>query len=229
MKLKFIESKQREADARSFIFEPQEPVEWTAGQYTHIVLDHPDADDRGVERWFTVSSAPAEKNIVITTRIDAKRRSTFKEALLKLKPGDEIEAAEPKGKFVFKEEDRNYVWIAGGIGVTPFRSMLTEAAAEGKQPKVHLLWAAQTDEPPYKNDLEALKQKNPNLKIDYFVGDNRLTTDKIKQAIDETDDPMVYVSGPEPMVEALFKDITEKLGFDKENLKTDYFPGYEAF
>lgn len=229
MKLRFIESKSREGDARSFIFKPVPWVSWTAGQYVHLMMPHEHEDDRGHERWFTISSAPDEKNVVITTRINDKRRSSFKEALLKLKPGDEIESDEPKGKFVLKEPDRNYIWIAGGIGITPFRSILTDAAAENRKPKVLLLWAAPTDEPPYKNDLEQLKRKNSNLEARYFIGNDRLTTKNIKEAIDQTYDPLVYVSGPEPMVEALFKDITEKLGFDKENLKTDYFPGYEAF
>lgn len=215
-----------ESDALSFVFEPSTPMTWKAGQYIHYTLKHPNADDRGAERWFTISSAPSEKEIVITTRIFAGRKSSFKTALLDLKPGDTIEADAPEGDFVIEDPNRNYLFVAGGIGITPYRSILTEAAAQGRQLNAELLYANRTDEIVFKNELETLQSKNPYLAIDYVVEPRKLDAEMIKQRAEHRDDPLIYISGPEPMVEAFIAKLSE-MGYGHK-VKGDYFPGYEA-
>jgi ferredoxin-NADP reductase len=227
MKLYFKESIQREGDVRSFIFEAKDPVSWEAGQFIHYTLEHPEADDRGVERWFTVSSAPSEGDIVITTRINAERSSSFKTALLQLKPGDTIEADAPEGDFVVDDPTQKYVFIAGGIGITPYRSILKEASVQGQQLNVKLIYANRTDEIAFKQELETLRQSNPNLQIDYVVAPRKLDDEMLQQIADENKDALIYVSGPEPMVEDLTDKLTD-MGMPKDSVKGDYFPGYEA-
>jgi ferredoxin-NADP reductase len=78
MKLRLIQKHQELHDVCSFVFEPEEPITWEAGQYMHYNFPHPDTDDRGVERWFTISTAPFEKNIRITTRLALEKGSSFK-------------------------------------------------------------------------------------------------------------------------------------------------------
>lgn len=225
MKLKLKDIIEIEDGVRSFIFEPPKPIEWEAGQYMHYLFPHAKEDNRGHERWFTISSAPYEKDIVITTRIADHNSSSFKAALQNLKTGDEIEADGPKGKFVVKFPDRHMLFVAGGIGVTPYHSILKQADHDGKKYKIDLLYANRDDKPVFKEEFEEYAKQNPNLKIKYFI-DEKLTSEKIKAAADNIDNPYIYLSGPEPMVEQFFEELT-KMGADKENIKTDYFPGYE--
>ncbi|MBI2285225.1 FAD-dependent oxidoreductase [Candidatus Saccharibacteria bacterium] len=133
MKLKFVGKKKEEEHVYSFIFEPSNKVSWQPGQYLHYELPHPDTDDRGIERWFTISAPPYEKNIMLTTRFDSQRSSTFKKALHKLKPGQEVEAGEPRGDFLLEPDASRHVLIAGGIGVTPYRSMLLQLDHDGNK------------------------------------------------------------------------------------------------
>ncbi|HET8883972.1 MAG TPA: FAD-dependent oxidoreductase [Candidatus Saccharimonadales bacterium] len=209
------------------MFEPSNPTTWQAGQFIHITLKHDDMDDRGDERWFTISSAPSENRLVITTRIYAEKKSSFKTALLALKPGDTAQADAPEGDFVIGDSTRNHLFIAGGIGITPFRSILTEADALDEQLNVTLLYANRTNEIAYKNELDILQQSNPHLHIDYIVQPKKLDAQLLQQQISQMDDPLVYVSGPEPMVESLTAELAT-MGVTKDNIKGDYFPGYQA-
>src|SRR5690348_2113469 len=97
MNLKLIEKKQETLDVVTFVFEPEAPLVWSAGQYIHYILRHDSADDRGEERWFTVSSAPYTKHPSITTRFAPEHGSSFKAALAKLAVGDSIEMTGVEG------------------------------------------------------------------------------------------------------------------------------------
>jgi ferredoxin-NADP reductase len=227
MKLTFKNSFQREGDVRTFAFEVPEGFGWTPGQYMHYVLPHLEADNRGTERWFTIASAPSEGEIHITTRINAERSSSFKTALLGLQPGDEVEADGPEGSFVLQDPSRNYIFIAGGIGITPFRSILVESATNGQKLNVRLLYPNRTEEIAFRSELDKLAADNPGLKIEYIVQPERLTPEHIKEVIDSCDNPLIYVSGPEPMVKALVPQIQDMLMPGAE-VKSDDFPGYEA-
>src|SRR3989344_6104044 len=102
MKVKFAGMKKEIENVFTFTFDPLDSargkpgkkISWLPGQYLHYELPHPDADDRGVERWFTISAPPYEGLPTITTRFDTDRSSTFKKPLRKLEPGTEIEAGE---------------------------------------------------------------------------------------------------------------------------------------
>lgn len=227
MKLVFIESVAREGDAVSFIFEPSEPISWRPGQYTHFFMkqDHP--DDRGIERWFTISSAPSEGKVVITTRINKERSSTFKQALVALKPGDQIEMDDPKGKFVIEDPSRNYIFIAGGIGITPFHSILKEMDTTKQKLNILLLYANPTNDIVFKNELDEIQARNPSVKIQYVINPQRIDDQLLSEKINQVENPFIYISGPEPMVEALTEEV-KKLGVAEDNIKGDYFPGYKA-
>src|SRR5438045_4006538 len=132
MTLRFIGKKPEVEGVFSFYFEPQESAKWLAGQYLHYELPHSDADERGIGRWFTISTAPFEKKIRITTRFDGERVSSFKQALKELKEGTIVEAGEPRGDFVAEAGVSRHIFIAGGIGITPFRSMIAQLDHEGR-------------------------------------------------------------------------------------------------
>ncbi len=128
MPLRFVRSQQESQGTHSFLFETSEALNFQAGQYLQLTLPHGDVDDRGDTRWFTISSAPHERLLRITTRI-ARPSSSFKHALTGLAPGALAQAEGPAGDFTYRDEARPAVFIAGGIGITPFRSILADQAA----------------------------------------------------------------------------------------------------
>jgi ferredoxin-NADP reductase len=226
MKLKLEQVKPEAGDVRSFVFISEEPLSWNAGQYLHYTIPGTNQDGQEDNRYFTISAAPSEGHVMISTRL-FEAPSHFKQALKNLKPGDEIEADGPEGDFIIDDSSRNHIFIAGGIGITPFRSILVEAAANGQPLNVHLLYATRDENIFFKDELEALAQKNPNLRISYIVQPELLDAERLKKELTAVADPYVYVSGPEPMVEAMDKQL-EELGISKDNIKSDYFPGYKA-
>src|SRR5580698_4308587 len=127
MKLKLAAKKTESAGVVSFIFKPEEPLMWKAGQFLHYVLNHAPTDDRGSDRWFTIASAPYERHVMITTRLAAKKGSTFKHNLKSLKLGDAIEFSDLDGDFTVDDPRKHYIFIAGGICITPFRSILKQS------------------------------------------------------------------------------------------------------
>ena len=226
MKLKLLRVASRGGDVKEFVFLPPESFTWEAGQYMHYVIPH-EADDRGIERWFTISAAPSEGEIRITTRFNPEHSSSFKKQLAAMQLGDEIEADGPEGDFTVQDLARNYLFIVGGIGITPIRSMLVEAAARGIKLNATILYANRSEQDiPFPDELEAMKRQNPNLKIEYVIEPDRLDEARLSAAIQAIDNPLIYISGPEPMVKSLAEQI-KAMGVAEENVKLDDFPGYE--
>jgi ferredoxin-NADP reductase len=225
VKLKLTATKNESRDVVSFIFEPQEPIDWKAGQFLHYVLHHEPTDNRGSDRWFTIASAPFEHHVMITTRLAAEKGSTFKKSLKELKLNDTIEVSDLDGDFILGDPQAEYVFLAGGIGITPFRSILKQAEHEGKQPRVTLLYANRNTDVAYKDEFDAMAKRNPNLTIHYLFHPQRLDESSIKKRVPDLKKPLFYISGPEPMVEGLGKKL-KQLGVLEEHIKQDWFPGY---
>ena len=225
MKLRFVGKKKEIKNVYSFIFKPDKKVNWQPGQYLHYELPHPEADDRGIERWFTISAPPFEKNIMLTTRFDRQRSSTFKKSLLKLKPGTKIGAGEPRGDFLLEPDASRHILIAGGIGVTPYYSMLLQLDHDGKPLNIDLLYANRDDNFVFDDKFQKLAAQHPEFQIIKFVGDQRITERNLQQYLKD-ESIIFYISGPRPMVET-YQHLLEELDVNPERLKTDYFPGYQ--
>lgn len=223
MKLRFITKKSEVPGVCSFIFDPSEPIPWQPGQYMHYVLPSPHPDERGVERWFTISSAPFEKHIAITTRFDGEKVSSFKGTLRNLEPGDEIEADGPKGRFILNDDYDHHILIAGGIGITPYRSMLAQLAHEVNDKNICLLYANRDKYFVFDEELAEYAKKLPNLTVEKFAG-SKIELANLAPFINEQK-ALFYLSGPRPMVEA-YESLLKEQGVAEERLKTDYFPGY---
>lgn len=224
MKLKFLRKRREEENVKTFVFEPEKNLEWIAGQYLIYNLEHKNKDNRGKMRFFTISAPPFEKNPSITTRIFNKNRSSFKTALLNLKKGDFIEAKGPDGDFILKDLKKEYVFIAGGIGITPFHSILKQLDFERKKVKIIVLNSNHTSDFIFKKELDDFTKNNKNLKIIYFVSPERIDKNEILKV---PKDAIFYVSGPDPMVEEIEK-ILEEIKIPKKNIRSDYFSGYKS-
>jgi ferredoxin-NADP reductase len=224
--LRLIDSKQLFPDVITFIFEPDQPLTWQPGQYMHYFFDHPNADERGPERWFTISAPPYENHITITTRFTDQKGSSFKKALKAMKPGDTIKAEGPGGKFVMADTSKKPILVAGGIGITPYHSMLLQMDHDGQEINADLLYANRDESFVFGDELEALAANHNNFKIYKFVGDRHIEEADLKPYADDQNN-VIYISGPEPMVEAFEEMLKEKLKVPEERVKLDFFPGYE--
>jgi ferredoxin-NADP reductase len=91
---------------------------------------------------------------------------------------------------------------------------------------VQLLYANRDNDFPYRKELEALRTRHPEFRIDYVISPNRLDEKSIPQLVPDIEKPMLYVSGPEPMVESMDETL-KKIGVPEERIKNDFFPGYE--
>lgn len=227
--LEYIE--QDSQSVSTFWFRPMKPIKNVPGQFTEIYLPHKHPDDRGQKRWFTIFSAPTEDLFAITTKF-ADNGSSFKRTLRALKPGVELDFAEPMGDFILpKNKDIPLLCIAGGIGVTPFRSMAQWLVDTSGRRDITLLYATHTEE----DQLFLPTLTSADIKIIPIVSHPSKTWTgqtgllSSRQVINLVTDPKthIYLSGPEIMVEHLTKEIIAYGSIPKHQVITDYFPGYE--
>ena len=207
----------------AFRFRPSEPLTYTAGQFVQVELPHDQPDTEGTRRWFTNSAAPYEGILQITTRITG---STFKQALSMLATGStglQLIGA-PEGDFVWQDSTLPVVFIAGGIGVTPFRSILKQRVHDRQPINVTLIYNSRTPEVPFKDEFDEWAGANPGFKILYDAGE-RLTAERLTALVPTLNQSLVYASGPEPMVEAVGADLKQH-GLPETQLKQDFFPNY---
>jgi ferredoxin-NADP reductase len=206
-----------------------------AGQYLRYTLDHPDPDERGISRFFTISSAPSEGYILLTTRL-GRPRSTFKQALGRLEEGAVIEAGGPYGQFVYTQHEVPAVFIAGGIGITPFRSILVDLDARHLDPDITLLYANNTPDIAFQPLFDDLAARQAHFTVVCTVSQptpdwkgpvGRIDAGFIRQHVTALDRTLFYVSGPKPMVEATAKTLGS-IGIRRECIKQDFFPGYDS-
>ena len=232
MKVTFDHSRDEAGNIRTFFFRTEQAVDYTAGQYIQLTLKHHRADKRGIKRWFTLSSSPTDELLSITTKFEGKGQSrSFKKALFKLKPDNELVMSAPMGDFVLpKLIQTPLVFVAGGIGITPFHSILTWLTATKEQRPIKLLYGVYTeDEIVFQETFDKAGIKptivvsNPSPAWGGQRG--RISAELILGLEKPSEDTLVYVSGPETMVEQLEKDLA-KAGLKKHQFVGDYFPNY---
>lgn len=226
MKLKLIYKKNETFDIKSYIFSAQGGLKWKAGQFLIYSLPHENPDIRGIQRFFTISSAPFEKYVMLTTRIFPQNSSSFKKVLEKLKEGDLVDAKGPGGDFVVSEPDKNFVFIAGGIGIAPFKAILNDLNHISSPINVELLYANSNNEFAFKDELEKIASVHPSFKIHYVISPQHIDEQMIEQKVKGFKNKIFYVSGPEKMVED-FTEMLKGMGIKEKNIKQDFFPGYE--
>jgi ferredoxin-NADP reductase len=234
-RVKFVERRSETHDANSFLFEKPRDLEFTAGQFLKWYVDHPSPDERGIERPFTISASPSEDHLMLTTKL-ADPSSTFKKALLALKPSQEIAIRGPFGHFILPEIATSpIVFLGGGVGITPFRSMIKFATDTKRPTPITLFYANKTPaDIIYHQEFEAWRGENPNLKIIYtvdkpepgWVGETGyLTAAMIKKYLANLADYTYYICGPPAMIDAYTKVLVE-LGIPPEKVLLEKFSGY---
>lgn len=226
VKLRFSSKKQMGAYAYEFVFDSPK-LRFEPGQYLELSLVHPKSDIRGHRRVFSIASKPGDEQLTIGTKIPT-RPSSFKRALMNLKPGMPIYATRISGDLVLpKDTGRPIVCIAGGIGITPYISFI-----ESSDRPLRIIYAV--DNISELSFVDILKQHNVEVVVvspngsrlpdsDWKHEKTSLNVALLKKYINADEQPLVYVSGPPAMVlnvKAMVKDLGVK------DVKIDEFIGY---
>ncbi len=228
---KFIKKEKVAKDIYSFYFQPDSPVRFVAGQFTELKLTHKNPDNRGEKRWFTISSSPENKLLAITTKITPEK-STFKQALSRLESGAKIQMANPMGDFVLpKDRSLPLLFVGGGVGCTPFHSIIQHLNQAHEKRDIKFIYSANNlEDVAFKDTFESLRDgfeialTNPP---DNWGGKSgRITAKDILKA-SNSGQRRTYISGPEPMVETLDKELKDA-GVPKHQILGDFFPGYQT-
>ncbi|HET7673044.1 MAG TPA: FAD-dependent oxidoreductase [Candidatus Saccharimonadales bacterium] len=221
MKFTFVKKQPEAKNITTFWFKPEKELSQIAGQYTELIIPHDNPDERKNRRWFTLSSSPTERLASITTKLDPVRKSSFKTALSGLKSGDIISGHMPMGDFVLpKDETLPLVFVAGGIGITPYRSILKYLLDTGQRRNITLIYSISApDELAFADLIE-------KSGVEFIRHIGRLKAKDILAYIPVDNRQVVYISGPENMVETLQNDLIG-LGVDKFQIRSDFFHNYD--
>ncbi len=216
-------------DIYHFTFVPDKKLLFRPGQYLEWTLGHDKVDGRGNRRYFTIASSPTEDTLQLGIKF-YDPPSSFKKKLLSLAPGDTIVAGQLAGEFTLpKDPAQKLVFIAGGIGITPFRSMVKYLVDRDEKRDVVLFYSNRTaEEVAYRPLFDKAAQKI-GMKTNYIITDGpngeRLTADVIRKDVPDYADRMFYISGTHAMTNA-FKDTLRGMGVPRSHIKTDFFPGF---
>ncbi|MCW1907790.1 MAG: FAD-dependent oxidoreductase [Candidatus Saccharibacteria bacterium] len=226
MKATLVRTEKLNEQVYSFWFEPERRFRYIAGQFIEITLPHDNADDRGTRRWFTLSSSPTEELLAITTRF-SHQGSSFKRTLHELQLNDVVEISEPMGDFVLpKDTSSPLFFVAGGMGITPYRSMAKWLADTKESRNVQMIYSLKEAADEVFREVFAAAGIEPTLFITgHEAHAQHLRAHDILNAIQD-DQTILYISGPEPMVENLEKQL-KTAGFPANRLVLDFFPGYQ--
>ncbi len=225
MKVELLEKYHETEDVISFIFKPLEEFGWKAGQFIYYKIPHDDPDGRGVMRHFTIASAPHENNIRLTTRFFEEEGSSFKKALNKLEIGNQVDAFSHEGSFIVDDNRDKYIFIAGGIGITPFRSILMDLSYRNKISDIILFYGNRDKNIVFKDELEKIIANNPGLKIQYIISPVKIDFEILDREVPGLLDRRCYISGPMKMIKSIEQSIIRG-GVSTKKIKTDYFSGY---
>lgn len=205
------------------ILSPADALDYVAGQFVEVTVDHDNPDNRGIRRWFTLSSAPHESTISITTRL-TEQPSSFKTALLNLHAGQSIEISQAMGDFVLpRQRATPILFIAAGIGITPVRSIIKSHLHEQSNRTINVIYIERSQKPAY---LQELQQSATNVQATH-IQPNELTAYMEQISASSTQDPtlQIYISGPEKFVESLQLSLKDTI--KPHRIVTDFFHGYE--
>jgi NAD(P)H-flavin reductase len=218
----FIESYKETENVYTFRFEKEKDVTWKAGQHGLFTITHKKI--KNGTRPISVASAPSENVVQLTLGI-SDAPSEFKKAMLELQPGMKVGMSGPVGSFYLKDDSPS-VLIAGGIGITPFRSMLKQIEAEGNGAgkQIHLLYLDSKRSFVYKDELDGIAN-NTSVTVTYL--DSR---EGLQREIDTVsglfqNNGNYYIAGPKSMVESTSAHLQSN-AISKKSIQKDVFFGY---
>ena len=224
-------------DTAEFEFIPDQEIAFLPGQYMEFTLPHTDTDSRGARRYFTLSSSPTEKNLKVGVKF-YDEGSSFKAALIDIDQNTSIVASQLAGDFVMpKDSTQKLVFIAGGIGITPFRSMIKYLMDTNQRRDIVLIYSAGSEQDfAYRDVFEPARQAiglktyyvitRRTAKISHPYTNRGVVNDSLIQTlVPDLNQRLFYISGTHNMVESL-QETLQQLDVRHGNIKIDFFPGY---
>ena len=220
----------------AFHFEKPAGFGFVPGQAIDIILDNaPAADAQGARHTFSLVSAPFESELVVATRM--RESSVFKRTLRALPEGSIVKVEGPFGELAL-DGGRPAVLIAGGIGITPFMSMLRQATKDGRPQRLSLIYSnRRPEDAAFLSELQAIERQNGNFRLlatmtemgksdrEWNGATGFVDADLVKRFVGELAAPIYYVVGPPAMVEAIQRVLTQARVLE-ENIRTEEFYGY---
>lgn len=221
----------------AFHFEKPPGFEFRAGQAVDwTLINPPETDAEGNTRAFSIASAPFDSDLMIATRM---RDTAFKRALCTIPLGTQVKMDGPSGSFTLhKNSAKPAVFLAGGIGITPFRSIVRQASHERLPHQLYLFSSnRRPEDSPFLPDLEELTRSNPNFHYvptmteiskssRPWMGETGFISPKmLSKYIPNIHGPIYYIAGPPAMVTAM-RQILTQAAVDEDDIRTEEFAGY---
>jgi ferredoxin-NADP reductase len=221
----------------AFHFEKPAGFEFKPGQYVDVtLLNPPPMDAEGAIRTFSIASAPYENELVVATRM---RDTSFKREFAKLPLGTQFKLEGPSGSFTLhKNAAKPAVFLAGGIGITPFRSMVRQAAKDQAPRALTLFYSnRRPEDAAFLDELQKLSQAAPNFIFVPSMSEMQksarpwsgesgfIDRGMLEKHCPTLDGPIFYVAGPPAMVTAM-QQMLAQAGIDEDNIRSEEFAGY---
>lgn len=238
---RLVASRELAEGTMAFHFARPPGFEFQAGQNVLLTLaDPPELDAQGPSRTFTLASAPHEPELVIATRM---RDTAFKRTLKKARPGLRVHLEGPAGVMVLHEDaDRPAVFLAGGIGITPFLSMARDAAHRRLPQRIVLFYGnRRPEDAAYLDELKALENKNPNYRLVAAMSepqksarpwsgekgfvDRAMLARHLGELSEDLKGPVYYFAGPPAMAMAM-QQMLSSAGVAEDDMRSEEFYGY---
>ena len=224
-------------ETMAFHFEKPAGFCFTPGQFIDMTLTNShETDAEGNVRSFSIASAPHEDMLMVATRM---RSTAFKRVLTTMPLGSEVKIESPSGDLTLPHDGaRTAVFLAGGIGITPFRSMLVWAAKEQLPQHLVLFYSnRRPEDAPFLDELHALEKKNPNYMLIATMTDmakshqawsgetGQVNKDMLSKYVKGAESPIYYIAGPPAMVQGLHA-MLNKAGVADGDIRAEEFAGY---
>jgi ferredoxin-NADP reductase len=216
------------------LFAVEDYPDYRPGAYFWVELpDRGDNDDKGLRRHISLVTSPTDRGVVgLATRL---RDTAFKRTLAGLQVGDAVQVEEPRGSFLLPEDTGvEYVFVAGGIGITVFRSMLRYIAAEGLPYRITLVYSNRDRESTaFLGEVQELEQRIDGLRVVLTMTDEpgwegetrQLNADVLGELLGGLEDKTFLIAGPPPMAEAVNQSLLDA-GLPEDRVVADKFSGY---
>lgn len=220
----------RTADTSSFRFPRPLGFDFKPGQYMMVTVK---SGDKEMTHTFSLSSSPTERDFIeFTKKLTTSEYST---RLKMMRSGDWARIDGPYGKFTFEGEHEKVLFLAGGIGITPFFSIIKYCTDTQLTTSMVLFHGCRNEkEIAFKKELENTQLKNSKLRIIYVLSEPSpnwtgkvgfITAEMIKQEVQDFRDHVFYACGPPAMVIAMQK-VISALGLPLMQLKLESFAGH---
>lgn len=232
--VKLLKKENIARETMAFHFEKPVNFEFRAGQFGEFTLvNPPETDEEGNSRPFSLSNALYETDLMFATRM---RDTAFKRVLKNLPIGTELTLNGPHGNFVLQKNPSPAVFLTGGIGITPVRSIIADASKNQLPHKITLFYSNKTPEDAaFLDDLRFFAKENSNFTFvpvmtkatpDQWQGESgHVTAEMLKKYVPDLIAPIYYLSGPANMVEAM-RQLLNEAQVNEDNIRTEKFSGY---